>query len=234
MNLPAPVVAVVTRFQVAHPPPNKPLPANIDDLRRAWTTRVAEQVRYTFGPAWGCKRASPTRPRSKDGLGFVAADGNLWVFDLVNGTTFVVNNPCAGQLAPGQTFDPVQPHDHLGLGVPFGGVPPVVPPDVPPQPPVEPPKPPVTSDGHTAVLAEIAALRGALVAEVGVLRATVHALDEHLAKLAPIVAMIHAGVYAARPVDARIARLGLVVSGTIGGPTLEQVVIDTTRKVWAG
>lgn len=89
-----------------------------DDQRRALITKVAEQFRFTFGPAFGCKKADAGRPRSKDSLAYV--NGNrLWSWDMYNGATRLpVDNPDPTDLGDNgrpQVFDPVSPVNHLHL-----------------------------------------------------------------------------------------------------------------------
>lgn len=97
-----------------------------DDQRRALAKLIAEQVRFTLGPAWGWKSAGGSRPPSKDTIAFRAGTV-LHGFDLFNGATREPNDhPLSLDLA-GQEFIEVQPVNHLGT------VPPVD--DDPPQPP---------------------------------------------------------------------------------------------------
>jgi hypothetical protein len=132
MNLPTDVLAIVKQFQRLHPPATSPRPPGIDDQRRAWTRKVSEQLAFSFGPRYGTKSTNPNHPPSKDSLAFVAADGRLWGFDLVNGSTFIVNDPCRGIDITGQHFIAVRPYDHLSLAPPVT-VPVVIPqvPEVP-------------------------------------------------------------------------------------------------------
>jgi hypothetical protein len=128
MQLPSNVLAVVKLFE-----PQLPQGDDwTDENRRAWNIKVAQQVRWLFGPKWGTKRADATRPISKDALAYMDVD-NLWAFDTVNGMTRKVNDSVEGIDISNQIFVVVSPIDHLGLGSA-----PVEPPEQPAEPPAAP------------------------------------------------------------------------------------------------
>jgi hypothetical protein len=138
MNLPPGVLDVVKKMAPWLPSAEQ----WSDTTRRVWCRKVAEQVTFNFGPRWGGKSASPTRPFSKDAIAYQADNGRLWGFDLVNGTTHKVNDPCVGIDITGQFFIPVVGVNHLGAAPP-----------APPAP--EPPPVVVPATENAAILANI-------------------------------------------------------------------------------
>jgi hypothetical protein len=97
---------------------NTTLAKGTDDDRRAFTMLVAQQVCYELGPQWGTKKASETRPLSKDTLAFNGPD-QLHGWDLINGTTREPNT-FPEEINPNemreQVFVPVPPVNHLKSG----------------------------------------------------------------------------------------------------------------------
>ena len=105
MNLPADVHAVVKRFATTFPVPQG-APGSAHEQRcREWSIKVAQQVAHQFGTTWGVKKASPTRPISKDSLAFNGDGMHSW--DLLNG---------AGSGTPKLAQNPATPR-HLGPGL---------------------------------------------------------------------------------------------------------------------
>lgn len=114
MKLPDPVKATIQAFVTRF---GLPSPAT-EDAARAWTHRVAEQVRASHGPTWGHKKAAPDRPHSADVIARQDVD-RLWGWDLL----FSAGSPQQAFIADpdaiditGQTFESVDPVDHLGGG----------------------------------------------------------------------------------------------------------------------
>lgn len=95
-----------------------PIPRT-DERRREWTHQLAEQFRFTYGPAWGHKSAGAGRPHSADVLAY--QDGATFIgFDTQNGTVdppTLVDDPDPIDLT-GQVFEPVEPVDYLAAGGP--------------------------------------------------------------------------------------------------------------------
>lgn len=58
-----------------------------DDQRRQLTRKIAEQIRFEFGPRWGTKSTTPSHPQSKDAIAFDNQNGTIDVWDWQNGTT---------------------------------------------------------------------------------------------------------------------------------------------------
>jgi hypothetical protein len=120
--LPEAVYNVVLRMAEKFPELRK----GDDEQRRAFTLRVAQQVKRDFGPAWGTKRADPGRPSSKDAIAR-KTDALLVSWDLINGSTREVHPaPIMGEDISDQVFVAVDPVDHLG-SVPVPDPPPSVP-----------------------------------------------------------------------------------------------------------
>ncbi len=118
MNLPADVHAVVKRFATTFPVPQG-APGSAHEQRcREWSIKVAQQVAHQFGTTWGVKKASPTRPISKDSLAFNGDGMHSW--DLLNGagsgTPKLAQNPAHHDISD-QVFVVVTPMDHLGGAV---------------------------------------------------------------------------------------------------------------------
>ena len=115
MNLPADVHAVVKRFATTFPVPQG-APGTAHEQRcREWSIKVAQQVAHQFGTTWGVKKASPTRPISKDSLAFNGDGMHSW--DLLKGagtgTPELAQNPQHHDISD-QVFVIVTPMDHLG------------------------------------------------------------------------------------------------------------------------
>jgi hypothetical protein len=115
MNLPADVHAVVKRFAITFPVPQG-APGTAHEQRcREWSIKVAQQVAHQFGTTWGVKKASPTRPISKDSLAFNGDGLHSW--DLLkgagSGTPELAANPQHHDIS-NQVFVVVTPLDHLG------------------------------------------------------------------------------------------------------------------------
>jgi hypothetical protein len=141
--LPEAVYNVVLRMAKKFPALRK----GDDDQRRAFTMKVAEQVRRDFGPAWGTKRADPSRPLSKDAIARKTVDDQIVSWDLINGTTREVHpSPIMGEDISDQVFVEVDPVDHLGT--------------VPDEPPSQP------QPDYAAQIADLKAQVAALLARV--------------------------------------------------------------------
>jgi hypothetical protein len=121
-----------------------------DDQRRALTKIMAEQICFELGPRWGCKKASETRPQSKDAIAFNGPEG-LCCWDWQQGTSREPRRPpffwSAAELirtngGKSQVFIPVSPVNHLGASP----VPPLPPAPKPPAPPVFEGEPPLVTD----------------------------------------------------------------------------------------
>lgn len=115
MNLPTNVHAVVKQFADKIPVPQG-APGEAHEQRcRDWSIKVAQQVAHQFGTAWGVKKASPTRPISKDSLAFNGDGLHSW--DLLksagSGTPELAANPQHHDISD-QVFVVVTPMDHLG------------------------------------------------------------------------------------------------------------------------
>lgn len=132
MKLPAVVKGIRSQLLAAFPPPFGLAASSAkEELFRLWCIRFAEQVAFALpGQGWGMKKASNTRPISKDTLTQKQPDGSLLVWDLFGGVgtnaTTVVGDPTA-MVITDQVFVEVAAINHLG--------------DVPPpaEPPAEPP-----------------------------------------------------------------------------------------------
>lgn len=110
-----------------------------DDGRRQFNEKLAQQLDFSFPDKnWGMKKASKTRPISKDSVARVIS-GALCGWDTVNGSTREMNLNADGEvLDPEQVYVDVTATNHLG------GV-------------VEPPPPPPPAD-CAAVKAQLAAV----------------------------------------------------------------------------
>lgn len=117
MTLPTVVAVVAGQLAARYPD----LALGNDDQRRLLTRRIAEQVAYALGPAWGTKRADPGRPPSKDAIAYLDPDTQrLYSWDWQNGTTRAVNphrTPSGDAVEmediTGQVFIPVSATDYL-------------------------------------------------------------------------------------------------------------------------
>jgi hypothetical protein len=158
MAMSAQVWETVQDFAQAFPPPASPaapfgpdtaasLVAAHEEACRGWTRRLAEQLAYSHGVAWGHKRAGADRPPSKDA---VATQLPFVGYDILRGSgtgapELAVYPPLEHDLT-GQTFIPVVATNHLGVILD--------PPDDDPDPPDE--------DPDVDVVAELVAIRGDL------------------------------------------------------------------------
>jgi hypothetical protein len=86
MKLPTDVWARVQRFAEAYPPPQGDPGEAHEERCRVWTRCLCEQIRSECGPEWGWKRASATRPPSKETLARQAG-GTLEGWDLLTGAS---------------------------------------------------------------------------------------------------------------------------------------------------
>ena len=102
------------------------LAEGVNEQRTVLTRKIAEQLRYTLGPGWGHKRASATRPPSKDAFAQRQPNGHLWIWDWQDGTTRKPLAAFSFHDVTDQVFIQVDPIDHLGGSAP--------PPPVPPPP----------------------------------------------------------------------------------------------------
>jgi hypothetical protein len=128
-----------------------------EDGRRAWTWKLAQTFAARFpAQGWGTKRASSTRPLSKDAVARIV-DGIIWSWDVVTGGNDPLKlNPNADAeniSASGQVFVPVDAHDWIG-----GTVEPPVEPEVPG------PEVPPTTPPDADLVARVKALEEAVVA----------------------------------------------------------------------
>jgi hypothetical protein len=129
-----------------------PLARGSEEDRRLLTRTIAEQICFELGPLWGCKKASPSRPQSKDSIAFNAPSGMV-TFDWQNGSTREPLVPprfwSADELTRTnggfqQVFIPVTPADHLGVKP----EPPAMPPPISAPPAPAPTVVPSLSDYH--------------------------------------------------------------------------------------
>lgn len=133
MKLSADVKALRARYVSKYPVPQGSPGAAHEERCRQWSIRFAEQCAFSLpGQGYGMKRASPSRPISKDTLS-QKTDVHFVAWDMLHGTgtghPTVAPDPSSMDIT-GQTFVPVTPADHLG-----GAAPPVEPPTTPPTPP---------------------------------------------------------------------------------------------------
>ena len=86
-----------------------------DDGRRQFNEKLAQQLDYAFPTkGWGMKRASKTRPISKDSVARVV-EGALCGWDTVNGSTREMNLNADGEvLDAAQVYVDVTATNHLG------------------------------------------------------------------------------------------------------------------------
>lgn len=112
MKLPDPVKATIQAFVTRF---GLPSPATEDEAR-AWTQRVAEQVRFSHGPTWGHKKAAPDRPHSADVIARQEVDRLLgWdlLFSAGSPQQAFIVDPESMDIT-GQTFESVEAVDYLG------------------------------------------------------------------------------------------------------------------------
>ena len=117
MQLPVEVLDLRTRYVAHFPVPRGEPGAAFEAEARAWSIRFADQVAWSLpDQGWGMKRASTSRPISKDTIARWAPPGVLLVWDLLLGTGTghprLVMNP-ESQDVTGQVFVSVTPRDHL-------------------------------------------------------------------------------------------------------------------------
>jgi hypothetical protein len=119
--IPPNVFATIRRFAAAYPIPQGEPGDEHENRCRVWTRSVCEQVRTEHGPQWGHKRASTTRPPSKETIARkvgAALDG----WDLLQGAgtgapTLSGNPEWHDLVAEGnQVFIEVSAIDRLGRG----------------------------------------------------------------------------------------------------------------------
>lgn len=128
VELPASILATIRRLASVYPTPRGE-PGGIDEACRQWTERVCQQVRHDFpdghpelGGEWGWKRASDTRPLSKETLALREGQ-RLHGWDLLRGVgtgapTLNARPDYHDLIAEGpQVFVPVPPVNHLGDAV---------------------------------------------------------------------------------------------------------------------
>jgi hypothetical protein len=128
IRLPDEAQAIVEALYLRH----KDLAHSPEDAqRRVLTGKIAEQVRFTLGSAWGWKKSAG--PPSKDSI--AKREGAVvHGFDLFNGTTRLPNDrPFSTDLSDTSihTFIEMPPINHLGAVI-------VTPPPPPPPPPPSP------------------------------------------------------------------------------------------------
>ena len=117
MELPIEVLSTILATAKVFPPPQGQPGAAHDDKCRAWSAKVAEQVAFDHGRAWGVKRASSGRPQCKDCIAWNGDARGLHGWDLLvgagTGKPKLADDP-AHHFIPDQVFIPVTPTDHLG------------------------------------------------------------------------------------------------------------------------
>lgn len=119
--------ATLIAFDAAFPIAAIPATPEHEDDRRAWTLKLAQTFKARFASqGWGTKRASETRPPSKDSLARWVDTGIsavLYSWDTTNATTapLSINPNAESEDITGQVFIAVEAHDWLAV--------------VPPQPP---------------------------------------------------------------------------------------------------
>lgn len=138
MTLPGKITALLIRFEQAFPLPQGTPGTAHEERCRQWAIRFAQQCEYAFpDEGYGVKRASKTRPISKDSLANNRLAGHLVSWDLMSGAGTgkpkLSPHPQFHDI-PGQTFVPVTGTDHLGGSAPD----PIPQPDPPPLPPPTP------------------------------------------------------------------------------------------------
>lgn len=154
--------ATIRVYAAVKPIPQKKVletSAMYESRLRTWTQGVAEQFCFSYGSAWGCKKASQTRPQSKDSIALI--DGAvIWGFDLLigsgTGKPTLAPDPTAVDISQ-QVFIVVAPKDTIGATPPG------------PTPPGPTPTPPCKNpvDYSQFVNVEAAEVREAYVAKHG-------------------------------------------------------------------
>jgi len=118
MKLPANVWTRIQRFAEAYPPPQGDPGEAHEERCRVWTRCLCEQIRAEFGSEWGWKRASATRPPSKETLARQSS-GKIEGWDLLTGAstghpTLSTDPGYHDLVAEGnQVFIPVEPINRL-------------------------------------------------------------------------------------------------------------------------
>lgn len=110
MTYPARVQQIVNALCTKYPD----LVVGDDDARRLLIRKIAEQIAFELGPAWGTKASSPTNPPSKDAIA-LQENGALYAWDLINGASRQPNQFPESMTITGQYFIAVTPTDHLGV-----------------------------------------------------------------------------------------------------------------------
>jgi len=106
-DFPARGVQIATALLAQQP---NALPGD-DDSSRVFIKRVAEQMAYELGPAFGLKSAGPGRPQGPSQIAYTG-DAQFGGWRVIDGGTRILENP-PWQAFPGQLFLPVDPVDHL-------------------------------------------------------------------------------------------------------------------------
>lgn len=120
MFLPPDVLLTRSRYIAVYPLWTMPAGPEAEDRARKWTIGLAEQIAFEHpGQGYGCKRADPGRPISKDAIAQAQVDGRLVAWDMLSGagtgSPVLVQHPEAMDIT-GQVFVTVPPVDHLSNG----------------------------------------------------------------------------------------------------------------------
>jgi hypothetical protein len=158
--------ALVERFAARFPlPAYDPAtpPEQLEQRCREWTGRLAQQVRFVYGPLWGHKRADPGRPLSADTIAYQNGPTFLgWDLIISVGTPEQRLNVQAESIdLTGQVFVAVEPIDYLGT--------------------TPPPEPPTPDPACRFVATDLTSVRNAiaaLTARVGALEGAVQAIPK--------------------------------------------------------
>ena len=109
MKLPAEVLMTRDRYVKAFPMWNVPPSEEAEERARVWTLGLIAQINFDNGTVYGSKRASATRPLSKDGMAS-REGGKLLCWDMLSGAgtgaPSVNDNPDSMDIT-GQIFEPV-------------------------------------------------------------------------------------------------------------------------------
>lgn len=135
-KIPPAVFNTIRQFAATFPLPRGDTSEEWADraLRFGWTKRLAEQLAWNYGPAWGQKRRGPGSPVSSGSIAMKAA-GGMDVWDLLIGAATgapVLSSGPEHFWVTDQEFLPVARVDHLGnvvfptdrppIATPFRGV----------------------------------------------------------------------------------------------------------------
>lgn len=120
MQLPPDVLLTRSKYLAVYPLWTMPQGPEAEDRARAWTIGLAEQLAFSHpGQGYGCKRADPGRPISKDSIAQPQADGRLFAWDQLSGagtgSPTLVQHPDSMDIT-GQVFVAVPAVDHLTNG----------------------------------------------------------------------------------------------------------------------